>query len=252
MTIQLLEGFEPPKPFEHGNIVRQLYVSSKGAVPLIVLHELPGMSPSFIGYCSRMADQGYKVYMPLLFKTPNTEMNLAQSLIFSCISKEFRELFATKGSERHTRPFTVWMLNLVGEVREQHPQAKFGIVGMCLTGGFALAAIADPGVHAAIACQPGIPFFRHISTLGLSKSERRNALIRAQTLPKPCAKGYRYAKDRVCRERHMKAATTILGDAFARYPDLPGEGHSTLTGSTANESVFSDVLDFLNRRLKQA
>lgn len=247
-----LEGFDPPEQVEHSGIVRQLYVSSTGSIPLVVLHELPGMSPSFIEYCLRMADQDYKIYMPLLFKAPNTEMSLIRSLAFACISREFRQLFAAKGNDRHARPFTAWLLNLIGEVANRHPKNRIGVVGMCLTGGFALAAIADPGVHAAVACQPGAPFFRHISTLGLSESERTNASRRAQGLPSPCAKGYRYSKDLVCREGHMQAAKTIFGDAFTRHPDLAGKGHSTLTGKTAHEDVFSDVLQFLDKRLKQA
>jgi dienelactone hydrolase len=256
MTSLLLDGFEPPVPFRHGDIERHLYVSSAGKVPLVVLHELPGMSPSFISYCSEMAKNGFRIYMPLLFMTPNTELKSPVSQLALCIRKEFRELFAAQKGNGHARPFTAWMLSLIQNVHEQNPDRKVGVVGMCLTGGFALAAIAKPSVHAAIACQPSMPIFGDMSTLGLSKAERENMSKRAKTLPAPCAKGYRFSRDWISRDGHMEAAKEILGDGFKRHPDLPskwglpGTWHSTLTGPKASDRVFTDVLEFLNERLK--
>lgn len=253
MKPDLIDGFEPPRPVRLGSIERQLYVSSTGTVPLVVLHELPGMSPSFISYCVSMVGKGYKIYMPLLFMTPNTQLETLQSMAHLCVTKEFRELFCAEGEDKHARPFTAWMLHLIAEVREQHPEEKIGVIGMCLTGGFALAAIADPGVHASVACQPSMPFFHHFSTLALSASERDMALKRARSLPKPCAKGYRYAADCISGERHMKAAEELFGDAFERHLDLAGQGHSTLTqgqGNEPNKEVIEDVLAFLDKRLK--
>jgi dienelactone hydrolase len=256
MTAHLIDGFEPPRPVRYGNIERQLYVSSRGAVPLVVLHELPGMSPSFIKYCARMVEEDFKVYMPLLFMKPNDEAKSKLAFFRLCLRKEFYQLFLPKLGTSPARPFTMWMLNLIREVREENPDQKIGVVGMCLTGGFALAAIADSGVHASIACQPSVPFIFNISTLGLSNEEREMASRRARTLPKPCAKGYRYAGDSISKDAHMKAASDLLGDAFERYPDLNGMGHSTLTADEWSKrkewdpGVFDDVLAFLDARLK--
>jgi hypothetical protein len=232
----------------NGELTLPVYVSEIGEKPLIVLHELSGMIPSFICTCHRLANEGFKVYAPLLFNKPFGRMNAAQSAMF-CVSAEFRSLFGSRGGKDQGRPFTAWLLHLVREVARRHPGRTVGAVGLCLTGGFALATIAEPGVGAAAACEPAFPFFRRIATLGLSKTERDRARARAATLPPPCAKGYRYSGDRACRESHMRAAQTLLGDAFERFPDLSGSAHSTLTTDTASEAVFQDVLQFLNARL---
>lgn len=248
MSYAKIDGFADPTRLDAAGVRLPVYVSEQGSKPLIVLHELPGMSPSFLRYCREMAAEGYKVHMPLMFKSPGTEMTPLQSGLF-CLSREFGALFRPRGGEAQSRPFTRWLLALVRQVAEAHPDAKIGAVGMCLTGGFALAAIGGPGVHAAIACQPSWPFLFKVDSLAMSDSERANACTRAGLLPKPCAKGYRYLGDRVSRAAHMEAAKDIFGDAFERHPDLPGRAHSTLTTDSRSEAVYADVLAFLNARL---
>ncbi len=241
-------GFRDAYELGADDITLPVYESVQGTKPLIVLHEMPGMSESFIEYCSRMVGQGFKVYMPLMFASPNTAMSGWELLRF-CVSREFRELFMPDGVERHARPVTEWLQELVHHVADENPDTKIGVMGMCLTGGFSLAAIAMPPVEAVIACQPAVPFIFNISTLGMSDEQRHEVSERAQSLPKPCAKGYRYADDLMCRESHMRAAGDLLGDEFERFPDLEGNAHSTLTGESFSQDVFDDVLQFLNSRL---
>ncbi len=234
---------------EIGNeLKRPVFISENGEKPLIVLHELPGMSESFIDYCRRMSDEGFKVYMPLIFKSPGTSMNSAQSLAF-CVTKEFRRLFAAK-SMSDSRPFTSWLLHLIQDVADRHADAKIGVVGMCLTGGFAIAGVADPQVTAVAACQPSFPFLWNIKSLGFSDADRTQIEAGAANKVLPCVKAYRYSGDWICKEAHMKAAKDILGSAMERYtPDLPGKHHSTLTSDSASPAVYQDVLKFLNQRI---
>lgn len=224
-----------------------VYVSEVGTKPLVILHELPGMTPSFIEYCREMSEEGFKVYMPLLFKSPETEMSALGCALF-CVSREFRALFSARDGS-NSRPVTTWLLELIDHISKENPDTKIGVVGMCLTGGFSIAAIAKPNVNAAILCQPSIPFFSDIETLGMSDQERANAKQGAKNKPFPCAKGYRYAKDNISRDSHIRAAADILGEAFVRHPDLAGKGHSTLTGNSPSPEVYQDVLSFLNGRL---
>lgn len=244
-----IEGFSDPFVIEHATIALPIYASTAGTRPLIVLHELPGMTQSFIDTCSRMAEAGYQVYMPLLFKTPGTDMGALRLPLF-CLSAEFRRLFAAPPGADGARPFTQWLLKLTQEVAGRHPDARIGIVGMCLTGNFAIAAIAEPQVAAAVLCQPSYPVFRNVASMGLSPDERVAAIAGAQDLPRPCMKGYRYAGDWICRRRYMAAIEENFGDAFERYPDLKGSAHSTLTTASRSEAVFNDVLAFLDTRLR--
>ena len=243
-----IDGFAAPVTHTCEGISRPVYVSRTGHKPLIVLHELPGMSPTFIDYCRRMADLGYKVHMPLLFLEPGSERPKPLQLAAICIRAEFRELFWGSPG-RSGKPFTRWMLGLIGEVAASHPGQRIGVIGMCLTGGFALAGFAHPSVTAAIACQPSIPMFGDISTLGLTAEQRKAVQDGASRLPSPCAKTYRYEADTISKRGHVEAAAALLGPALAPIVELPGPGHSTLTGSTASRQVFDDVLAFLASRL---
>lgn len=243
-----IDGFAAPATRTYEGISRPVYVSSAGRKPLIVLHELPGMSPTFIDYCRRMADLGYKVHMPLMFLAPGSDLRNPLQLATICIRAEFRELFwgrpATSG-----KPFTRWLLGLIGDVARSHPEQRIGVIGMCLTGGFALAGFAHPGVAAAIACQPSIPMLGDVTTLGLTAEQRKEAQAGAARLPSPCAKAYRYEGDTISKRGHVEAAAMLLGPALAPVVELPGAGHSTLTGATASRQVFDDVLAFLSTRL---
>lgn len=241
-----LSKFHDPKTIGSNNPL-SVYVSKEGVKPLIVLHELPGMTPSFISYCKKMAAEGFKVYMPLIFKSPGTDMGRADMAKF-CLSYEFRELFHAKDS-KNTRPFTAWLLELVQEVSDDNPDTKIGVVGMCLTGGFAIAAIARPEVEAVAACQPAFPFLFKIQTLGLSVAQRQSVRDGIAGKSTPCVKAYRYENDILSRKAHIRAAKDLLDTSLDVYPELSGKGHSTLTTTAANPEVYKDVLKFLNAQL---
>lgn len=245
---QDIKGFSHFKFPSHG-IQKTIYRSKHGTMPLLILHELPGMSPSFLHYCRDMIGKDFRVYAPLLFKSPNEKMSQIQQRLF-CISREFKQLFTLRSVDEDGAPFASWLLALVSEVSKQNPEKKIGVVGMCLTGSFAIAAIVHPSVNAAISCQPSYPFFRNIETLGLSKTQRQEVADRASSLSIPCAKGYRYKGDRICRASHMRALKSVLGSSFECFPELAGSQHSTLTSGSRNPEVFRDVLEFLNKRLK--
>ncbi|MEO1747645.1 MAG: dienelactone hydrolase, partial [Pseudomonadota bacterium] len=122
-------------------------------------------------------------------------------------------------------------------------------IGMCLTGGFALGAIINEKVKAAVLCQPSYPFATKIHTLGFSGPQIKCIKERAEAEQGTLAKGYRYAGDFISRESHMKAAENMLGERFERYPDLPGREHSTLTSDSFSQAVYDDCLAFLGEKL---
>lgn len=245
-------GFSGPVMVSHGELDLPVYTSTAGEKPLIALHELPGMTEPFLAFSRTMADKGYKMVIPLLFNEPGQKMSNKEARAF-CVSQEFKDLFAAAEGSGGGRPFTAWLLHLTRQVLAENPGRKVGVVGMCLTGGFALAAIAEERVGAAVACQPAFPFFRGIRTLGLSEEERRRASERARGLAalegRPCLKGYRYRWDLICRPSHMRAAQRIFGPAFERHPNLPGRGHSTVTRTPPDPAVMGDLEAFLEARL---
>ena len=57
-------------------------------------------------------------------------------------------------------PIADWVRLLCREVRDQRGVKGVGVIGMCLTGNFAIQLIGDDSVLAAVASQPAMPFFK--------------------------------------------------------------------------------------------
>lgn len=125
-----------------------------GGPPVIVLHELFGPSAETMELAEWLAthDPPFSVHVPRLFgrygKTSLT--GLLGSKV--CLRREF-VLFRTG----RTSPVVTWLRQLVAEVSDLHDGRQVGIVGMCLTGGFAFALAGEPAVAAAVASQPSLP-----------------------------------------------------------------------------------------------
>lgn len=246
-----IDGFAGPEAVSDGMISKPVYTSERGEKSLIVLHELPGMSRPFVDYCRGLAQEGYRVFMPLLFGEPESRMSNQEVRAF-CMTEEFKALFEARQDEPDARPFTAWLLRLTREVLERSDPRRAAVIGMCMTGGFALATIAEEGVGAAVACQPAFPFFRGIRTLGLSRDERESASQRARRLTvdqgRPCLQGYRHRWDYICRPAHLRAAKRIFGESFEGIT-IPGRGHSTVTAEPPSERVVEGIREFLAARL---
>ena len=80
----------------------------KGTGPgVIVIHEIPGLTPAVIGFGEELVEAGYTVVMPHLFGEPEEPMNpltVAGSLRQVCVSREFTVL-----ATRQTSPIAGWL-----------------------------------------------------------------------------------------------------------------------------------------------
>jgi len=125
----------------------------KGTGPgVIVIHELPGMTPDVIAFGEDVVAAGYTVVMPVLFGTPGTPMSLpslTSSLIQVCTSSEFTKLATGK-----TAPITDWLRSLSRKLHTEVGGPGVGAIGMCFTGGYALAMMVDESVAAPVVAQP--------------------------------------------------------------------------------------------------
>jgi dienelactone hydrolase len=124
-----------------------------------------------------------------------------------------------------------------------------GAVGMCLTGGFALAMMTDDAVSAPVMAQPSLPIAlspRRRSDLNLSASD----LISVQAR---CARGDRVLGVRYKRDwrtgTRFTTLKTALGDGFIRI-ELEGRRHSTLT-EDRNDGAVAQVISFLRSRIPE-
>jgi dienelactone hydrolase len=119
-----------------------------------VVHEVPGLHPGVIAFGQRLVDAGFTVYLPSLFGRPGappTTGAIVRALGRVCVAREFTLL-----ADR-TSPVTHWLRALAVQAQVDCGGPGVGAVGMCLTGGFALAMAVEPAVLAPVLSQPGLP-----------------------------------------------------------------------------------------------
>ena len=157
-----LEGFEATE-FSHDGAARTVY--RRGSGPgVVVMHEIPGITPEVARFARIVADDGFTVYLPHLFGTPNKPLSVGYMLgqmARACIAREFSVLARGESS-----PITDWLRALCRRAHAECGGPGVGAIGMCLTGNFALSLMVDEAVMAPVLSQPSLPF-------PLSKSHKR-------------------------------------------------------------------------------
>src|SRR5271156_549418 len=134
---------------------RCVYRAGSGPA-VIVMSEIPGITPQVAAFAQRVVQAGYSVFMPLLFGEPMRppERGYALRVIAkSCISKEFRVLAANESS-----PIVDWLRALARHAHAECGGRGVGAIGMCFTGNFALAMMLNAPVLAPVLSQPSLPF----------------------------------------------------------------------------------------------
>jgi dienelactone hydrolase len=221
----------------------------KGTGPgVVVIHELPGITPEVIGFADDVVAAGFTVVLPHLFGRPEVETSAgttASAMIQVCTSSEF-----TKMATGVTAPMSGSLRSLARSLHQELGGPGVGALGMCFTGGFALAMMGDDSVAAPVVAQPAVPFAigkRRAADLNLSPADTETVVARAaagcQVL------GLRYRKDKATGTR-FDTLRELLGDNFVGV-EFEGKGHSTLTVHRQQEAV-DRVLAFFREKLQVA
>jgi len=207
----------------------------KGEGPgVIVIHEIPGMTPDVIAFAEEVVGSGFTVVMPHLFGVPEdrpTPRVLAREFAKVCINKEF-----TKLALNQTTPMADWLRSLARELDGELGGGGVGVVGMCFTGGFALAMMADAPVVAPVLSQPSAPFpvgKKRGADLNLSPSDLTK--VREKVAAGCPVLGLRFAQDPATGTR-FDTLRRELGDKFIAV-EFPGRKHSVLTEHRQQEGV---------------
>ena len=210
-----------------------------------MIHEIPGLTPAVVAFAEEVVAAGFTVALPHLFGTPGAGSNpltVASTMRQVCVSREF-----TKLATRETSPIAGWLRSLARELHAELGGPGVGALGMCFTGGFALAMMVDDSVAAPVLCQPSAPFAIGRSRgadLNLSPADLSTVKERAgagcQVL------GLQYAKDPATGSR-FDTLTREIGDAFIRV-EFPGRKHATVTEHRQQAGV-DRVLAFFQEKL---
>jgi dienelactone hydrolase len=214
----------------------------KGSGPgVIVISEIPGITPAVIAYADEVVAAGFTVVMPHLFGTPgapNGVLPVARTLGRICVSREMSLLALGQ-----TQPVADWLRSLARALHAELGGPGVGALGMCFTGGFALAMMVDPAVAAPVLAQPSAPIAatpRRSADLNLSPGDL--AAVKARAAAGCEVLGLRYRSDPMVGKR-FTTLTRELGGAFLRV-EFPGRQHATLTEHRQQEAVDRTIAFF--------
>jgi dienelactone hydrolase len=234
--------------FTHEGVTHPTWRKGTGPV-VIVVHEIPGVTPKVIEFAERVVNQGFTVVMPLLVgevgRGPSGAY-IAQSMAKVCISREFTTMAMHK-----TSPIISWLRALAHQLHNEVGGIGVGAVGMCFSGGFALGMMVDDIMVAPVLSQPSLPFAiggSRAADLNLSESDQARVVERAQA---GCqVLGLRYTGDKLVGTR-FATLHELLGDAFiaVEFASTSKQDHSVLTEQIQPEAV-ERVLQFFNDKLK--
>ncbi|MGA2836920.1 MAG: dienelactone hydrolase family protein [Acidimicrobiales bacterium] len=258
---------DPLDDFEHSSFTaegttRAIHRIGTGPA-VIVISEIPGITPNVARFARMVAGIGCTAVMPHLFgvdgKDPSVPYAL-RSMVQTCVSKEFTALALDR-----TSPVTTWLRALARSEHERCGGPGVGAVGMCLTGGFALAMMVDDVMLAPVLSQPSLPFpmgRARRRALGISDADAER--VRERVAAGVCVLGLRFTGDRVSPHERFAALSELLGDGFVgvELDSSPGNpyghrkgAHSVLTEDlddrpgTPTREALDQVLDLFRTRL---
>lgn len=242
----VLAGWERSQ-FSAADITHDTY--RKGTGPgVIVVHEIPGITPTVAAFAEEVVERGFTVIMPDLVGTPGKPpgpLYLASSMAKVCIAKEF-----TTMALNQTSPVIAWLRALARNLHAAVGGPGVGAVGMCFSGGFALGMMVDDIMLAPVLSQPSMPFSvgkERAANLGLSPDDEEAVIQRAS---EGCqVLGLRFTGDKLVGTR-FRTLREKLGDAFiaVELPSNAKSDHSVLTEQRDAASV-ERVLDFFSEKL---
>src|SRR5262249_46548766 len=190
-------------------MAKRVYVAGAGPA-VIVMTEMPGISPHVARFARWVRDAGFTVYMPSLFgrdgAVPGVEEGMAV-LQRACVSAEFRALAANQ-----TSPVTQWLRALARLAHGECGGPGVGAIGMCFSGNFALTMMLEPAMLAAVLSQPSLPLN---APAGLEIAPDDIKAVRDRLKRDDLTvMAYRFAGDRYCRAERFAAYAAALGDRF--------------------------------------
>ncbi|MEX3010971.1 dienelactone hydrolase family protein [Hoeflea sp. TYP-13] len=269
--MQALNRDDPLGDFEARKITlndatRTVHVSGRGPA-VIVMAEMPGISPHVARFARWVRDAGFTVFMPSLFGRDGavaTAEEGAKVFQKACISTEFRA-FAGNGSS----PVTLWLRALARYAHDECGGPGTGAIGMCFTGNFALSMMMEPSMLAPVLSQPSLPLD---APAAIESSAEELAAVRERLERDDLTVlAYRFKGDKFCQAQRFAAYAEALGDRFegkvladtAANTDVPPfferhvtTPHSVVTVHLIDEegqptlAARDEIIGFFSRRLK--
>jgi len=235
-----LPGFRA-EPFEHEGTTKLVYRAGAGP-GVVVCHELPGITPQVLAFARRVVDAGFTVALPWFVGDPGRALSVGYNLremAKVCVSREIHVLVAHRSS-----PITDWLRAVCRDLHARAGGPGVGVIGMCVTGNFALATMLEPSVLAPVLCQPSLP---------LPLGRRASAALHASPDELACARArladgsagllaLRFTGDRLVPDARFDTLRRELpGAELIEIDSRPGNPHGI--GRFAHSVVTNHLVD---------
>jgi dienelactone hydrolase len=259
-----LDDFDP-RVIAIDSVTKVVHVAGTGPA-VIVMTEMPGISPHVARFGRWVRDAGFTVYMPSLFGRDGAVPNVEEGTVTfqrACVSAEFRVLAANESS-----PVTIWLRSLARLAHGECGGPGVGAIGMCFTGNFALTMMLEPSMLAPVLSQPTLPLD---DPAGIEIAPEELAAVQGRLERDDLTvMAYRFAGDRFCKAQRFAAYSEALGDRFiarvlpdsAASPETPpffeqvvASPHSVVTAHLIDEAgqptiaARDEILSFFAHRL---
>jgi len=210
-----------------------MVIYRKGVGPaVLVITEMPGISPEVLGFADMVAASGLTAILPDLFGVAGKEFRtlsqprrmayVLSSVVKVCISREF-----TMFASGRTSAVVKRLRRLAEQEHARCGGPGVGVVGMCFSGGFALAMAVDPRVLVPVLSQPSLPGnFTHAHRYGIDSDAQT-----VDTVAHRCAKeglevyGLRFKGDPHVPEDRFRFLRDKLGDGFVAIELAQSDGN---------------------------
>ena len=231
-------------------ITHDVYSRGTGKI-LVLIQELPGIGQETLALADRFVDNGYKVILPHLFG-PIGKTSVGGNLFrVFCMRKEFSIFVKNEAS-----PIVDWLKALCAKMKAAHQVNGVAVIGMCLTGNFAISLMAEDAVLAGFASQPSLPI-RTQNALHLSDQDVEIIKTKLDKVgPMHCG---RFEGDKFCTAQKFDLIKRKFNDDGVeriKLHELPGKGHAILTLDFVDEEghptskALKEVMAYFDKQLE--
>ena len=238
MVVDALSEFTRSEFTAEGK-TRDVYRIGTGPA-VVVISEMPGITPKVAEFGRIVARNGFTAALPHVFGEPGRPVSagyVVRSASWGCVSREFATI-----ALRRTSPITTWLRALARSLHEELGGPGVGVVGMCFTGGFALAMMVDDAVLAPVLSQPSLPFSltaAHRRDLGISDDDLTR--VKERVDEGVCVLGLRFTGDKLSPPDRFQRLRDELGTGFVAVEIDSSKGNPWGIKSNAH-SVLTEEL----------
>lgn len=230
--------------------VHDVYTLGSGNKLVVIIQELPGIGQETLSLADEFVTKGYTVVLPHLFGPIGKTAVLGNFARVLCMRKEFK-IFAKNQSS----PVVDFLSQLCSFLKVKHNVKGVAVIGMCLTGNFAISLMANEDVLAGFASQPSLAI---LSRASLHMSDEEIVQIKKNIDRVGAVHCGRFAKDPMCTHHKIEIMDKTFnqeGKERIIFHELPGKGHSILTLDFVDQeghptrATLNEVMHYFDEQL---